>query len=63
MGVHQLWKVRIQCRIESLPALIFDLQLIQPFSEIKSFREIAIREGFEGLRHGTGIIIVGIDAR
>jgi hypothetical protein len=43
--------------------LWFNLQLIQPISEIKSFRELAIREGFEGLRHGTGIIIVGIDAR
>jgi hypothetical protein len=50
-------------RNESLLVLIFNLQLIQPISELKSFRELAIREGFEGLRHGTGIIVVGIDAR
>ena len=43
--------------------LIFNLQLIQPISEIKSFRELAIREGFEKFRHGTGIVIVGVDAR
>jgi hypothetical protein len=63
MGVHQLWKVTIQGRIESLSVLIFNSQIIQPFSQIRSFRELAIREGFEGLRHGTGIIVVGIDAR
>jgi hypothetical protein len=43
--------------------LIFNLQLIKPISEIKSFRELAIREGFEDLRHGTGIVVVGVDAR
>ena len=43
--------------------LIFNLQLVKPISKIKSFRELAIREGFEDLRHGTGIVVVGIDAR
>jgi hypothetical protein len=43
--------------------LIFNLQLIKPHSEIRSFRELAIREGFEDLRHGTGIVVVGVDAR
>ena len=47
-------------RIESLPVLIFNLQLIQPICEIF---QLAIWEGFEVLRHGTGIIVVGIDAR
>jgi hypothetical protein len=39
--------------IESLLVLMFNLQLIRPICEIKSFRELAIREGFEVLRHGT----------
>ena len=43
--------------------LIFDMQVVQPLSEIKSLRELAIREGFEGLQHGTGIVVVGVDAR
>ena len=50
-------------RIQSLLMLIFNLQLVKPISKIKSFRELAIREGFEDLRHGTGIVVVGIDAR
>ena len=50
-------------RIQSLLMLIFNLQLLKPISKIKSFRELAIREGFEDLRHGTGIVVVGIDAR
>jgi hypothetical protein len=62
MGVHQLWKVTTQL-IQSLLMLIFNLQLIKPISEIKSFREIAIREGFEDLRHGTGIVVVGVDVK
>ena len=49
--------------IESLLVLMFNLQLIQPICKIRSFRELAIQEGFEVLRHGTGIIVVGIDAR
>jgi hypothetical protein len=64
MGVQDLWKVTTQLgRIQSHSILIFNLQLIKPFSEIKSFRELAIREGFEDLRHGTGIIVLGVDAR
>jgi len=43
--------------------LIFNMQVVQPLSEIKSLRELAIREGFEGLRHGTGIVVIGVDAR
>ena len=43
--------------------LISNLQVIQPTSEIKSLRELAIREGFEDLRHGTGIVVVGVDTR
>ena len=50
-------------RIQSLLVLIFNLQLIKPISKIKSFRELAIREGFEDLRHGTGIVVVGVDVR
>ena len=50
-------------RQNRLLMLISNLQLIQPTSEIKSIRELAIREGFEDLRHGTGIVVVGIDAR
>ena len=50
-------------RIYTLLMLIFNLQLVKPISKIKSFRELAIREGFEDLRHGTGIVVVGIDAR
>ena len=50
-------------RIQSLFILIFKLQLIKPLSKIKSFRELAIQEGFEDLRHGTGIVVVGVDAR
>ena len=50
-------------RIQSLLVLIFNLQLIKPISKIKSFRELAIREGFEDLQHGTGIVVVGVDAR
>jgi hypothetical protein len=46
-----------------LMLIFFNLQLIKPISKIKSFRELAIREGFEDLRHGTGIVVVGVDAR
>ena len=29
----------------------------------KSFSEIAVHEGFESNRHGTGVVVIGIDAR
>ena len=64
MGVNQLWKVIITWEeLQRLLILIFNLQLMKPISKIKSFKELAIREGFEDLRHGTGIVVIGVDAR
>ncbi|KIM44282.1 hypothetical protein M413DRAFT_67934 [Hebeloma cylindrosporum] len=61
MGVHNLWKVPVQGIIQLL-LLILIFKTLQPCSETKSLTELAIQEGFEALRHGTGIVIVGVDA-
>ncbi|KAF8807160.1 hypothetical protein BYT27DRAFT_7287950 [Phlegmacium glaucopus] len=38
-------------------------KILAPAAQKTSFSEIAVREGFERNRHGTGVVVVGIDAR
>ncbi|KAF8155804.1 PIN domain-like protein, partial [Crassisporium funariophilum] len=37
-------------------------QILAPTAQQKSLTEIAVREGFQQQRHGTGVVVVGVDA-
>jgi len=64
MGINHLWKVSTLCVWRKFLIFIFFIKSrsLHPLPE-EIISEIAVREGFESNRHGTGVVVVGIDAR
>ncbi len=38
-------------------------EVLEPAVQRRSLLELSIQEGFEGNRHGTGAIVLSVDAR